>query len=111
MIYLEKTAASQLAYIPRTLGSPKQGESLVLVLTDTVENVERVRAEVLDLAIFRLYHRVAVQLPENAAEWEYRYSLRGTDGLSYADGLAVVGHPGGAYQETNKIIEYEQRKD
>lgn len=104
MIYLENTTAAQPLFIPRskaeTIGR------LTLKMRSTVGLEIVVDAEALDLDTSELYYRVAVALPEGAADGEYEYTLTDDTGV-LSTGIAYVGQLARP-EETDNEIRYEQ---
>lgn len=104
MVYLENTTEAQPLFIPRSRADVFGRLTLALRSTVGLEIV--VDAEAIDLDTTPLYYRVAVALPEGAAEGEYEYALADETG-TLATGVAYVGTLA-APTETDNTIQYEQ---
>lgn len=104
MVYLENTTDAQPVFIPRSRADV--AGDLTLALRSTVGLDIVVDAEAIDLDTTPLYYRVAVALPEGAADGEYEYTLSDETG-ALATGVAYVGTLARP-TETDNNIEYEQ---
>jgi hypothetical protein len=107
MLYLDNTTEAQGVLVPRD-GQSAEGLDLHFRAVSTVDLSTLLDTPVSDLGTSGQYFRIAVELPEGAADGEYEYTLSG-NGVTLSTGLLCVGElPDVTRSEYNKSIEYEQ---
>lgn len=105
MIYLKKITEAQTLYIPRN-GESVSGE-MSLSMMDTTDLKETV-IPVLDLNISTMYFNLAVALPGDLADGEYKYVLKAGE-IVMSCGLVYIGDLKRAnqHEQTITYTQYE----